>query len=272
MNPADDEGAAAELLAARAARRALAPFSGRAGGLSLARGYRIAAAIRRRRIAAGERPLGRKIGFTNRTIWPEYGVYAPIWGDMWDATVRMLDGVAATFDLSGQVEPRIEPEIAFGLAQAPSAGMDEAALLDCIDWVAHGIEIVDSPFPGWRFEAADTIAAFGLHAAYLLGPRHAIAAGGRPALSDALGRFAIDLACDGRPIDRGEGRAVLGGPLSALRHLVAGLAAEPSSLPLHAGEIVTTGTVTRAFPVRPGETWRTDVHGLPLPGLTITFR
>ncbi len=31
----------------------------------------------------GERPIGRKIGFTNRNIWAEYGVYAPIWGDVY---------------------------------------------------------------------------------------------------------------------------------------------------------------------------------------------
>ncbi len=272
MSESDDETLAQELLAARASRRPLAPLAGRSADFSVARGYRVAAAIRRRRIAAGERPVGRKIGFTNRTIWPEYGVYAPIWGDMWDTTVRALDGVATAFDLSALVEPRIEPEIAFGLARAPAPGMDEAALFACIGWLAHGVEIVDSLFPGWRFQAADTVAAFGLHAAYLLGPRHAIGEGERRALFDALGHFAIDLSCDGRPVDRGEAGAVLGGPLSALRHLVDGLAREPSSRPLEAGEIVTTGTVTRAFPVKPGETWRTAIDGLPLPGLTIAFR
>jgi 2-oxo-3-hexenedioate decarboxylase len=40
---------------------------------------------------------------------------------------------------------------------------------------------------------------------------------------------------------------------------------------LAAGEIVTTGTVTRAFPVAPGETWRTELHGLDLPAMTIRF-
>jgi 2-oxo-3-hexenedioate decarboxylase len=76
----------------------------------------------------------------------------------------------------GFAEPRIEPEIVFKLALAPTLGMDETALLDCVDWVAHGFEIVQSIFPGWKFSAPDTVAAFGLHGALLIGPRHSIAA------------------------------------------------------------------------------------------------
>jgi hypothetical protein len=61
--------------------------------------------------------------------------------------------------------PRIESEIIFKLALAPAPGMDETALLACIDWVGHGFEIVQSIFPGWKFSAPDAVAAFGLHGA-----------------------------------------------------------------------------------------------------------
>jgi len=57
----------------------------------------------------------------------------------------------------------------------------------------------------------------------------------------------------------------------ALRHLVELLASDPHNPPLAAGEIVTTGTVTRAFPIASGERWSTRVEGLPLPGLDVTF-
>ena len=63
----------------------------------------------------------------------------------------------------------------FGLGKAPLAGMDEAALSACIDWVALGYEIVQSIYPGWKFAAADTVAAGGLHGALLIGPRHPFA-------------------------------------------------------------------------------------------------
>jgi 2-keto-4-pentenoate hydratase len=39
----------------------------------------------------------------------------------------------------------------------------------CIDWIAHGIEIVQSHFPGWKFQAADTIADWALHGRSFLG-------------------------------------------------------------------------------------------------------
>jgi 2-oxo-3-hexenedioate decarboxylase len=73
-------------------------------------------------------------------------------------------------------------------------------------------------------------------------------------------------------MDRGQAANVLGGPLSALRHLNDLLAGDPHNPPLTAGEVVTTGTVTRAFPVVPSEHWRTELHGLALPGLSIRFR
>ena len=155
------------------ARRQIAPLAARLPGFGLDQAYQVTAALRRIRQARGERPIGRKIGFTNRTIWDEYQVYAPIWGDMYATTVQEMAG-STTLDLTPYLEPRIEPEIAFGLTRAPEPGMDEAALLGCIGWVAHGFEIVHSLFPGWRFAAADTVAAFALHGAYCLGPQRPI--------------------------------------------------------------------------------------------------
>jgi len=162
---------AGEILDASAAHRQIAPFTERVPGFDLDAAYAVTAALRRLRLARGEQPVGRKVGFTNRTIWAEYGVYAPIWGDMYDTTLQPL-GADAVLDLSPLLEPRIEPEIAFGIARPLHAGMDEAALLGCIDWVAHGFEIVQSIFPGWRAAAADTVAAYGLHGAYRIGPRY----------------------------------------------------------------------------------------------------
>ena len=152
----------------------IAPFSERYPGFALDDAYRVTAAVRARREARGERPIGRKIGFTNRTIWAEYGVYAPIWGYVYDRTVHDLARRGASFSLSGLAEPRIEPEIVFGLAAAPAPGMDARALIGCIEWVAHGFEIVQSIFPDWKFAAADTVAAYGLHGALLIGPRHRV--------------------------------------------------------------------------------------------------
>src|SRR5579862_4223222 len=132
---ADISAIGAEIFATLGTGRQVAPFTSRPTGLTVADAYRVSAALNAMRQARGEKPLGRKIGFTNRTIWPEYGVYAPIWGFVYDSTVHER-GAPAALPLAGLAAPRIEPEIVFGLAAAPSAGMDEAALFSCLEWVA----------------------------------------------------------------------------------------------------------------------------------------
>jgi 2-keto-4-pentenoate hydratase len=247
----------------------ITPFSGRAPGLSVEDAYRITPLVRRMYEAEGARVVGRKIGFTNRTIWAQYGVYAPIWGYVFDRSARELETIEA-LPLGPFSEPRIEPEIMFCLGASPSAEMDEQALSGCIEWIALGFEIVQSIFPGWKFEASDTIAANGVHGALLIGPRHPFA----PHAAEwrqKLSTFEIELACDGRLIDRGTAENVLGGPLSALRHLVGLLASDPVNPKLAAGEIVSTGTLTKAMPVAPGETWTATPKGIPLDPVRLRF-
>lgn len=267
---ADVQAIAAEAFALLETGRQVAPFTRRYPDFQLDDAYRVAAVVRAKREARGERPVGRKIGFTNRTIWTEYNVHRPIWGDLYDTTVFDLSAGSPSSSLHGLAEPRIEPEIVFGLATAPEPGMDENALIGCIEWVAHGFEIVQSIFPDWKFLAADTIAAFGLHGALFVGPRHPVAS--RPKdWARELSTFEIALFRNGELADRGHAANVLDGPVFALRHLVELLASDRIDRPLAAGEIVTTGTLTRAFPVAPGEAWSTELTGIPLEAAHIRF-
>jgi 2-keto-4-pentenoate hydratase len=266
---ADIAAIAGEIFATLGTGRQIAPFTSRAAGLTLDDAYQVTALLNEKCEARGAKCLGRKIGFTNRTIWQQYNVYAPIWGYVYDRTVYDL-GKTSALPLAGFAEPRIEPEIVFGLRAPPAPDMDEAALLSCIDWVAHGFEIVQSLFPGWVFQAADTVAVNGLHGALLIGPRHGIGADAAQ-WHRMLAGFAVDLLCDGRIIDHDIAANVLDGPLSALRHFVGLLAHDPVNHPLQAGEMITTGTLTRAMPVRPGETWSTALSGIPLDGITLRF-
>jgi 2-keto-4-pentenoate hydratase len=243
------------------------PFSARYPALTSANAYSVTAHAHAKRVANGEKPVGRKVGFTNRQIWTEYGVHGPNWGYMYDSTVRDL---ARPLPVALFAEPKIEPEIMFGLAKAPAAGMDDAALLACVAWFGHGFEIVQSIFPNWKFSAADSIAANAMHGALLMGPRHPVGAQATDWLR-ALPAFAVELYCDDRLIERGTGTSVLEGPLSVLRHLVDLLARDPNNPPLAAGEIISTGTLTRALPVKAGETWTTKLSGIALEGVSLRF-
>ncbi len=258
------------VLAAGDGARSIPPISAGRPDFSLDEAYRVSAAVTEQRVRRGEQRRGWKIGFTNRTIWDEYGVHAPIWGPVYDTTVENV-GATATCSVASLVEPRIEPEIVFRMARRPDPAMDEPALMQCIGAVGHGFEVVQSLFPRWRFKAADTVAAFALHGRLFVGPMAAIAdSGARNHWLSALATFEIALSRDGAVVDRGQGTNVLDGPVAALLHFVRGLA-RVSGEHLSEGDIVTTGTLTRAFPVKAGERWSTEVVGLSLPGLTLDF-
>jgi 2-oxo-3-hexenedioate decarboxylase len=254
---------ASELISLHEAPREVAPFSHSDPGLTAEAGYAAARALHEHRVAAGWRRVGRKIGFTNRTIWPRYGVYEPIWGSVYDRTLIRAKDNRAVVRLAGLVNPRIEPEICFGLSAAPTGDK----VLDCIEWMAHSIEIVQCHHAGWKLGLADATADNGLHGRLIVGTP-------MPVPSDArmtLPALQVELYRGDALIDRGIGANVLDSPLNALSHFVMLLSKHPETQALEAGELVTTGVITDAHAVRPGETWRTLLKGLPLPGLTIEF-
>lgn len=243
-------------------------------------GYAAALAVRAARIAAGERPVGYKVGFTNRTIWPRYEVYAPIWGTVWQNSLSHVDAAgpnAGMVSLTGLCEPRIEPEIVFGLRAAPVPGCTLAQLVDAIAWVAHGFEIVHTHFPGWKFSAAQAVADEGLHGRLLVGRAVELVPGTSPdVLAQALSGIQLKLYGDGVLKDEGTGANVLDGPLQALLHFVGELRALPGAPSLQSGDVVTTGTLTDAWPVLPGQTWHTELQASgrvagQLAGLSVRF-
>ena len=245
-------------------------FTLRYPGFGLDDAYATAGQVQALRQGRGEKVVGRKIGATNRLMWPVLGATGPFWNFMYDTTVFSLDQLGGAFGLGQFSEPRIEPEIMLRLARVPKAGMAEAELLDCVGAVAHGFELVHSPFVNWRFLAADATAAYGLHMALLLGPWHDIS-GDRADWVAMLREVKVTLLCGDSVSRGGEGRDALGSPLLALQFLVDDLAAHPERMPLRAGEIVTTGTLTEAMPVQPGQVWRTMVSEAPLEGIAVTF-
>ena len=229
--------------------------------------YEISDRIYRRRRQRGETPVGRKIGFTNRTIWPQYSVWAPIWGYVYDSTVFNSNDGTARVAIGHLIQPRIEPEIQLHFARTPPVSQDEAAILESIDWIAQGFEIVQCPFAGWKFNAVDAIAAYAVHGALVIGTPVPVAD-----IEDCAAKlrtFTVALARDGECVATGGGANVLDSPLLAFAHLTEVLARQPRAPPVRAGEVVTTGTLTDLLPAAPGETWSTELASIELPGLTL---
>jgi len=261
--------AADAILAAADSRHLIERLTDRDPSLDEDGAYAIAWDVHARRRERGERPVGRKIGFTNRTIWAEYGVWAPIWSHVYDSTVHHAPDGAAHLAIGHLLQPRIEPEIQLHFSRTPPVTRDEAAILESIDWIAHGFEIVQSVYPDWKFTKEDAIAAFALHGALVVG--RPVAVRDIDDCAAKLRSFTIAMSRDDGRTVRGGGANVLDTPLLAFAHLAERLATQARFAPVQAGEIVTTGTLTAALPVSPGQTWTTVLDGIDLPGLSITF-
>lgn len=233
--------------------------------LDMPTAYRIAAAVRQKRLRRDGPAIGRKIGFTNHLMWERYEVKAPIWGYMYESTVRQIED-DARISLAGFPEPKIEPEIVFGLCAVPYPGMNEAELLASIEWVALGFEMVSSIHSEWHFKPVDAVAAYGLHFALRVGERIPI---GTDDWMTALASFRLDLFRNGKFVVSGGGSDVLGSPLMALRHLTDLLSDPAFGPPLAVGETISTGTLTPAMDASPGDEWCAEPSGIFLPSITI---
>jgi 2-keto-4-pentenoate hydratase len=266
------------LLDARAESRVLPLLSAEAP-LSITDAYQIANHIAAIRTAQGETQVGRKIGFAVHKDWDRYGVtdgpHQPLWAPIFNTTVRYADDNHGIQCLKGSLQPRIEPEIIFKLGAAPPKDVTLDQLADCIEWMAHGFEIVSCPFANWEFTTADIIAAFGLHGALIIGEPHVLSSATRRNLAMLLSSASVSLSCstDQNAILKAAGFCddLLDSPLHALLQLHKLLQSQPDAPPLKAGEIISTGTWTDAFPIQSGQTWITAFSGIALQGLTVSF-
>jgi len=272
MDTANIKSLAREMLAALDGASLVTPPSHRYPELAFADAYTVAAEESRLRRERGEQPVGRKIGYTNRNIWAQYNMSQPIWDHVYDGTVHYASGGSSTLSIAGMVAPRIEPEIAFRLRRpVPARCDDPVVVLESVEWVARSFEIVDCHYSDWKFAGPDSVIDFGHHAALIIGEPHEVRVAEITSLVDALRDCRVTLFRDAELVDDGVGSNALGHPALALAYLAEVVASQPDAPALTRGEVITTGTLTAAMPVRAGETWRTETDGLPFPPLTVTF-
>jgi len=239
-------------------------------GFDLNTAYDVEAALKRFREAAGHRPVGRKVGYANKAMWRVLKLETLVWAHMYDDTVHYSDNNSATLTLPHRRSLKIEPEIVFGLKQPiTSEVLDATTALESTEWLALGFEIIDCPFPDWKFQPSDFVASFGLHAALVIGERLRIQPDMIASLLDQLARFKLRMSKSGELIEEGSGRNSLRSPALCLAELGAAILRRFPNEPLSAGEIVSSGTLTAGHPTDRGDLWTAEVEGLPLPSLTL---
>ncbi len=119
--------------------------------------------------------------------------------------------------------PKIEPEIVFKLKRSlDPAALEPAAVLDAVEWLALGFEIIDCVFPDWKFQPADFVASYGLHAALVVGEPLRVEPATIASLADALPRFTVQLRKNGELVEEGSGKNSLRSPALCLGELGGG--------------------------------------------------
>ena len=251
-------------------RVAVAPTA-REGGCDLATAYAVEAELTRMRRAGGRTTVGRKVGFANRAAWQAFKIQTVVWANMYDDTVHFSENGHASPSLARMRAPRLEPEVVMKLKRVPTSS-DAAAVLESVEWLAFGFELIDCPFPDWKFQPADLVAFFGFHAGLVVGKPRVVGRDSIPKLVEELAAFTVRLSKNGELVEEGGGKKVLESPALCLGELASAIAAQPGAEPLRPGELVTTGTLTAVPSIAAGERWDVVASGLDLPPLAIDLR
>jgi 2-keto-4-pentenoate hydratase len=262
---------AQELLSAYISGAPIAtPPSARDADFNLESAYAVEAEFMRARIAAGHKAVGLKVGYANRAMWRILKLETLVWAHMYDDTVHYASGTAAELALPPHRSPKIEPEIVFKLRRPLSTDSADASMaLEQVEWIAVGFEIIDCPFPDWRFKPADFVAAFGLHLGLVVGEPLEVTPNRIPTLVENLANFKLRVSKDGQFVEEGSGKNSLGNPALCLAQLGGAVLRQPRATPLATGDLVSSGTLTAGHRVARGEIWQVDLDGLPASNLKL---
>ncbi|MGB7598769.1 MAG: hypothetical protein WBM24_00575 [Candidatus Sulfotelmatobacter sp.] len=265
----DIEILARELFSAQQTGKMVEPPSARPG-FDLDTAYAVEVGLKKFREADGHSSVGRKVGYANKAMWRVLKLETLVWAHMYDDTVHFSEGNSPTLSIANPRSLKIEPEIVFGLKKPlTSQSLDAAAALACTDWLAIGFEIIDCPFPEWKFQPSDFVASFGLHAALVVGEKIRVRPELIPKLVEELPRFKVRMFKDGEFVEEGSGKNCLKSPALCLAELGSAIERRFPSEPVSTGEIVSSGTLTAGHRTERGDVWRVDIDGLPLPSLTL---
>ena len=271
----DVQTLARELAEAHDGRRVIStPPSSRGDGFDLAAAYAVEGELVQMRHADGHKTVGVKVGYANKAMWRVLKLETLVWAHMYDDTVQYAKGNEATLSIAHMISPKIEPEIVFKM-KAPLSGaaslgagvIEPAATLEAVEWLALGFEIIDCPYADWKYQPADFVAAYGLHAALIVGEPRAVTAANIPELVEQLPTFKVRLSKDGELAAEGSGKNSLRSPALCFAELAAAMSRQEGAEPLAAGDLVSSGTLTESTAIGPGATWTATVDGLTLPAL-----
>jgi len=239
-----------ELFDSLRSRTPVEPLTTREPGITVEDAYRIQEQVIRRRLALGDRIVGKKIGLTSRVVQRALGVSEPDFGQLL-ASMVATDTIA----MSTLMQPRAEGEVAFLLERdLTGPGVSNADVLYATRFVMPCFEIVDSRIKDWRIKLQDTVADNASAAMFVLGDR-------------AVDPRSVDLSTCGMVLEKngqlectGSGAAALGSPVTCVAWLANALGR--FGISLKAGEVILSGSLGALIPVTAGDSLQLSIGGI----------
>lgn len=232
--------------------RVVEPLTSRHADITIDDAYAIQQRLNARRLQAGERIVGKKIGVTSQAVMNMLGVHQPDFGLLTDA---MVYNEGEAIPSARLIQPKAEGEIAFVLKRdLQGPGVTAADVLAATEGVMACFEIVDSRIRDWKIRIQDTVADNASCGVFVLGDR----------LVDPR---RVDLATCGMVLEKngeiavtGAGAATLGSPLTAVAWLANTLGR--MGVTLRAGEVILSGALGAMVPVQRGDALRVTIGGI----------
>lgn len=241
-----------ELYDAWLGRGVVSPLLERAPGMSLADAYAVQLQLVSRRVQAGEKIIGKKIGLTSKPVQEYLGVYEPDFGQLTSGMLRTED---QGIDLDRMIQPKAEAELAFILKKdLIGPGITASDVIGATDYVSPCFEIVDSRIRDWQCKIQDTVADNASCGSFVLSDVK-----GDPRKLD-ITMAGMTVYKNGKLFSTGVGAAVQGSPVNAVVWLANTLG--KLGLPFRAGEIILSGSQAAVVPVTAGDELVCTISGL----------
>ena len=194
---------------------------------------------------------GMKIGITSKMMQEVLQTDEPDFGHIYES--RNITG--NSISMKEFVNPKIEAEIAFVMKDSVDGNnFSDEDLINAIDYVIATFEIADARVKDWKYTLRDMIVDSAAFGAYKLGSV-------KMKLTDIdLVKENVTLEINGEVTANGSGEACLGNPLTAMKWLVKAMAKH--DLALKAGDVILSGSLTPALPIKAGDVVKTQYSTL----------